>query len=171
MDLGDYVNVLRSRWLTVVSIALLTIAATAAATLLMTPQYTSSTRMFFAVQGGESVSDLAQGSTFTEKQMASYAEVAQSPLVLEPVVETLDLDASARDVAGTLDVTVAADTTILVISATHEDPVLARDLANAVADQLSVTVGGLSPDSPDGAETVRATMLSEAQVRSEEHTS
>src|SRR5690625_1318701 len=164
MELGDYLDVLRSRWLTVAVTTLLVLAATAAATLLMTPQYTSSTRMFFAVQGGESFSDLAQGSTFTEKQMASYAEVAQSPLVLQPVAETLNLEADAREVARALDVTVAAETTILVISATDEDPALARDLANAVADQLSVTVGGLSPERPDGTESVRATMLSEAEV-------
>src|SRR5690606_24823287 len=151
-------------WLTITAIALATLAAAAVATLLMTPQYTSSTRMFFAVQGGESVSDLAQGSTFTEKQMASYAEVARSPIVLEPVIETLNLDVSARDLSDALNVTVAADTTILVIAATDEDPVLARDIANAAATQLSDTVSGLSPERPDGTETVRATMLSEAQV-------
>src|SRR5690625_412304 len=164
MELGDYLHVLRTRWLTITVIALATLAAAAVATLLMTPRYTSSTRMFFAVQGGESVSDLAQGSTFTEKQMASYAEVARSPIVLEPVIETLNLDVSARDLSDALNVTVAADTTILVIAATDEDPVLARDIANAVATQLSDTVSGLSPERPDGSETVRATMLSEAQV-------
>ncbi len=164
MDLGDYLQTLRTRWLTVAVIALATLAATAAVTLLTTPQYTSATRMFFAVQGGESVSDLAQGSTFTEKQMASYAEVAQSPIVLDPVADAFGLDQDARSLAAALSVTVAADTTILVISATDEDPVFARDLANAVAEQLASTVGGLSPERPDGSETVRATMLSEAQV-------
>ncbi|MBD8063399.1 polysaccharide biosynthesis tyrosine autokinase [Oceanitalea stevensii] len=164
MDLRDYLHVLRTRWLTVVTVGLLTLAATAAGTLLTTPEYTSSTRMFFAVQGGESVSDLAQGSTFTEKQMASYAEVAKSPIVLGPVAERFGLGEDPSNLAAALDVSVAADTTILVIAATDEDPVLARDVANAVADQLASTVGGLSPERPDGTETVRATMLSEAQV-------
>src|SRR5690625_793277 len=130
MDLGDYVNVLRSRWLTVVSIALLTIASAAAATLLMTPQYTSTTRMFFAVQGGESVSDLAQGSTFTERQMSSYAEVARSPLVLAPVAEELGVDSDPREMASAVSASVATDTTILTISATDDNPTFARDLAN-----------------------------------------
>lgn len=164
MELGDYLRVLRSRWITVVAVALVVLAATAVATLAATPKYTSSTRLFFAVQAGESVSDLAQGSTFTEKQMASYAEVARSPIVLQPVVETLNLGTDAPVLANALNVTVAPDTTILVISATDEDPVLARDIANAVADQLASTVSGLSPARPDGTEAVRATMLSEAQV-------
>ncbi|WP_416380808.1 polysaccharide biosynthesis tyrosine autokinase [Georgenia sp. H159] len=164
MELGDYLSVLRSRWITVAVVTLATLAATALATLLATPQYTSSTRIFFAVQAGESVSDLAQGSTFTEKQMASYAEVAKSPIVLKPVDESLNLNADPRVLGDALAVSVAADTTILVISATDEDPVLARDIANAVADQLADTVGGLSPERQDGTEAVRATMLSEAQV-------
>src|SRR5690606_16682681 len=139
-------RVLRSRWLGIATVALTTLAVTAGATLLATPQYTSSTRMFFAVQAGESVSDLAQGSTFTEKQMASYAQVTTSPIVLEPVASSLNLDVDVRELSDSIDVTVAADTTILVVSATDEDPVLARDIANAVADQLAGTVGGLSPE-------------------------
>src|SRR5690625_2652643 len=164
MELGDYLRVLRSRWITVVAVALVVLAATAVATLAATPKYTSSTRLFFAVQAGESVSDLAQGSTFTEKQMASYAEVARSPIVLQPVVETLNLGTDAPVLANALNVTVAPDTTILVISATDEDPVLARDIANAAAGQLASTVSGLSPARPAGTEAVRAAMLSEAQV-------
>src|SRR5690606_1959307 len=66
--------------------------------------------------------------------------------------------------ARAITASVAVDTTILTISATDDDPVFARDLANAVANQLSETVGGLSPERPDGTETVRATMLSEAQI-------
>ena len=164
MELGDYLHTLRTRWLTVAVIALATLAATAVATLLTTPQYTSSTRMFFAVQGGDSVADLAQGSTFAEKQMSSYAEVATSPIVLDPVAQTLTLATDGRGLAGSVHASVATDTTILVISATDQDPVLARDIANAVADQLILTVGSLSPERPDGTETVRATMLSEAEV-------
>jgi uncharacterized protein involved in exopolysaccharide biosynthesis len=98
--------------------------------------------------GGESVTDLAQGSTFTEKQMASYAQVAQSPIVLEPVAESLNLDVRQGELSDALSITVAADTTILVVAATDEDPVLARDIANAVADQLATTVGSLSLNAP-----------------------
>jgi len=164
MELANYLRVLRSRWVATAVVTLVVLAGTAAGTLLTTPEYSSSTRIFFAVQGGESVSDLAQGSTFTEKQMASYAEVAQSPIVLEPVRDLLNLEVGMGELSDQLSVMVAADTTILVISATDEDPVLARDIANAVADQLAETATGLSPDRPDGSEAVRATMLSEAEV-------
>ncbi|WP_454085373.1 polysaccharide biosynthesis tyrosine autokinase [Georgenia sp. Marseille-Q6866] len=165
MLLGDYFNALRGRWLTVVVVMVMTVAGAAGVTLLSTPQYTATTSTFFAVQGGESVTDLAQGSTFTEKQMASYARIASSPLVLDPVAEMFGgADVEARDLAEALTVTVAEDTTILVVSASDPDPVRARDLANAVADQLTASVGGLSPERPDGTESVRATIFEEAEV-------
>jgi capsular polysaccharide biosynthesis protein len=127
MLLGDYFNALRRRWFTVVVIAVATLAAAAGVTLLTTPQYTATTSTFFAVQGGESATDLAQGSTFTEKQMASYARITRSPLVLDPVAQAMGGDdVDARDLAESIAVAVADDTTILVISATDEDPVRAR---------------------------------------------
>lgn len=163
MELGEYLRIARHRWLSIAVVAFIVIAATAGATLLMTPQYSSSTRMFFAVQGGESVTDLAQGSTFTEKQMSSYAEVAVSPLVLTPVIETLNLSAPPGVLANKVSITVAANTTILVVSATDKNPAAARDIANAVSTELATAVGELNPERPDGGEAVRATMLSEAQ--------
>lgn len=164
MELGDYLKALRHRWVAVVVIALATLAVMAGSMLLTTPQYTSTTRIFFAVQGGESVADLAQGSNFAEQQMSSYQEVATSPLVLEPVAESLDLESDPNALADLLELTVPPETVVLEISATHEDAALARDLANAVGESLSVAVGGLSPDRPDGTEAVRATVLTEATL-------
>lgn len=164
MEFTEYFQALRDRWLSILVTALIVIGMTAGGTLLLEPQYTSSTRMFFAVQGGESVSDLAQGSNFTEEQMESYAEVAKSPLVLKPVIESLSLSSSPESLGDKLSVSVAASTTILVVSATDKDPAAARDIANAVADELAAAIGGLNPERPDGSEAVRATMLSEAQL-------
>jgi polysaccharide biosynthesis transport protein len=82
----EYLDILRRRWLSVLIIALAALAAASVLTLAMPKKYTATTRLFFAV-AGESVSELAQGSNFAEKQIASYAEVATSPLVLEPVIQ------------------------------------------------------------------------------------
>ena len=85
VELGDYLGILRRRWLGVLIIALTTLALASAVTLAMPKKYTATTRLFIAV-AGESATDLAQGSNFAEKQMSSYAEVATSPRVLAPVI-------------------------------------------------------------------------------------
>ena len=82
MELGDYLDILRRRWLGVLIIALTALALASAVTLALPKKYTATTRLFIAV-AGESVTDLAQGSNFAEKQMSSYAEVATSPTGLD----------------------------------------------------------------------------------------
>jgi uncharacterized protein involved in exopolysaccharide biosynthesis len=86
MELHEYLHILRRRWVSVLVIALVVLLTATAVTFSMTKQYTATTRLFFAVSGTETVTDLAQGSTFAEKQMTSYAQVATSPLVLDPVI-------------------------------------------------------------------------------------
>jgi len=89
----EYLDILRRRWLSIVIISLLTLASVSAATLMMPKAYTATTRLLFAV-AGDSLSSLAQGSSFVEKQMASYAEVATSPRVLDQVVDQPGLNAT-----------------------------------------------------------------------------
>ncbi|GAA1432540.1 polysaccharide biosynthesis tyrosine autokinase [Microlunatus lacustris] len=166
MELRDYLEILRRRWLGATVVALAVLATASALTLLSTPQYTATTRLFFSVQGSESVTDLAQGSTFAEKQMTSYAEVATSPLVLNPVIRDLRLDTAADLLAGSITTTVPSDTVILEVSAVDPDPARARDVANAVGNELSEVAATLVPEREDGSDAVQATILAPALLPS-----
>jgi succinoglycan biosynthesis transport protein ExoP len=163
MNLRDYIGLLRKRWMSVCATALLVLAAVAAATMAATPSYRATTTVFFAVQSpGSSASDLVQGTTYAEKQVQSYAEVATSPLVLTPVIDGLDLNRSPEDLAGSITTAIPTGTAILEISAADVNPETAANIANAVADELSSAVGELTPEGPDGTESVRATIISAA---------
>ncbi len=164
MELRDYLGVLRRRWLTVAIIALLALAAAAAATLMAVPQYTATTRLFFGVEGSGSAADLAQGSSFAERQMTSYAEVATSPLVLDPVIARLGLQMSSAEVATMITAIVPTETVILQLSVANRDGALAASIANAIASQLSEAAASLSPERSDGSQAVRATILAPASV-------
>jgi len=159
----EFFDILRSRWLSFVTITLLTLASVAAMTLMMPKSYTASTRVFFAVSG-DSVSALAQGSSFVEKQMASYAEVATSPQVLNKVVEQLGLSTTAVKLADSIEASVPVDTVIIEIAVTDRDPRQAARIANAVGTELSKAAGDLTPGLGNGSEAVRATTLSMAEV-------
>ncbi|MGI3781864.1 MAG: Wzz/FepE/Etk N-terminal domain-containing protein, partial [Janthinobacterium lividum] len=54
MDLRGYLKVLQRRWISILVITLATLAVAAAVTFALTPKYTSSTRLFFGVQGAQS---------------------------------------------------------------------------------------------------------------------
>lgn len=161
MDLWRFLSAARKRWRTVVAGILAGVAAGALLTIVTTPTYMSSTKVFFAVQSGSSSTDLAQGSTFAEKQVRSYQYVAKSPLVLEPVIARLGLNMPSQQLAEQITASVPLNTVIVDLTVTDEDPVQAARIANALADQLSVTVGQISPEN-QGAQTVKATTMADA---------
>jgi capsular exopolysaccharide synthesis family protein len=164
VDLHDYLEVLRRRWISVAIVALTTLALSAAVTLAMTTQYTATTRLYFAVEGTETATDLAQGSSFAEKQMTSYAEVATAPLVLDPVIDRLNLETTSTDLARTVTAVIPPDTVILQISAVDPDPKRAAAIANAIGQEVDDVAGELSPERADGSKAVQATTLAPALV-------
>ena len=54
--------------------------------------YRSTASVFFSLQYGDSAADLVQGSTYAQDQVASFAALATTPSVLQPVIDDLDLD-------------------------------------------------------------------------------
>jgi polysaccharide biosynthesis transport protein len=163
VETREYLEILRRRWLSVLLIAMTTLAAASLVTLAMPKNYTATTRLFFAV-ASENVSDLAQGSSFAEKQMASYAQVATSPLVLDSVARELGLPITGVELSRRVEATVPVDTVIIEIAATAPKPEEAAKIADAVGMQLAKAAAELSPNRQDGTEAVRATTLAAAQV-------
>lgn len=148
MDLQDYIAVLRKRW---VSVALITLLATAFAvgvTLTLTPQYEARAQVYVSVRTGGDTSDLVQGSSFTQRQVKSYADLVTSPRVLQPVIDDLGLQTSAADLALAVSANAVLDTALLNITVTHVDPETASSIANGVADSLATEVIAL--EKPDG---------------------
>jgi tyrosine-protein kinase len=164
MELGDYLDILRRRWPGVIIIALATLALASAVTLALPTKYTATTRLFIAVTGGQSVTDLAQGSNFAEKQMSSYAEVATSPRVLGPVIQQLGLQTTPKELSESVEATVPVNTVILEISATDLDASRAAQIANSVGRELANAASELSPAKEDGTKAVVATTIAEAEI-------
>lgn len=164
MELRDLLTVLRRRWTTILIITLVVSAASAGLTLTLTPKYTASTRLIFAVSGGESMTDLAQGSNFAENQMATYAEVASSPLVLKPVIGKLSLHTTPGALAHEVLATVPTNTLILEVSVTDPSATQAARIANAIGSEVVSTAIRLAPDQQNGSKSVKATVLAAATV-------
>src|ERR1044072_323842 len=92
VDLRDYARTLRKRWALVALCTLLGLGAAAAATLLSTKMYTSSTQLFVSSrEQTSSLSDALQGSQFAQQRIKSYAQVADSPGVTDGVAKQLNI--------------------------------------------------------------------------------
>lgn len=160
MNLQDYVGVLRRGWRLVVATTLAVVALTALVTATTTPTYMATTQLFVSTPGGNT-SDLLQGSSFTQRQVTTYADLMKTPAVLQPVIDDLGLQLTAVELARKVSASVPPNTVLIDIAVTDHDPVQAQTLADAIANQFTSTVEEL--ESVEGSSPVKATVVQPAQ--------
>ena len=117
MELRDYLRVLRKYWVLIVALALLGVAIAATYSLVKTPEYSSSAKVFVSTQSSDNVQELAQGNTFTQQRVKTYADLVSTPIVLLPVVGSLELNITAGELAQQLTASAPLDTTLIEITA------------------------------------------------------
>lgn len=156
--------VLRRRWVTVVVAVVVALVAAAAASLTATPRYSASSEVFVAAGGSASAGELAQLNIFTQERIRSYAELATTPLVLDPVVEQLGLDRTGEQLATQVEVTASPDTVLMTVTVTDTDPAVAARVADAVVEELAVVVPQVEPAQADGSPSISIVTASTAST-------
>jgi capsular polysaccharide biosynthesis protein len=164
VELRDYIRVLRKSWVLILLATLLGIAVSAGYSLLQTPVYSSSTRVFVSTQSGETTSELVQGNSFTQARVKTYSSLVTTPIVLLPVIASLDLDLTAEELAKHVTATAPLDTTLISISVTDKDPVLAADIANAASQSLTAVVEEIESTPGRPTSPVKLTRVQDATV-------
>lgn len=158
MDLRDYAHLLRRRWRLIAVSALLGLGGAALATLLATPTYTASTRLFVSAADSKA-SDAGSaytGSLFTQQRVKSYTQILSSPQVAEKVRRDLALSSSAESIAAQIQVSAPLDTVLLDVSVQDPNP----ERAEAIAD----SIGRVFPDFVDSIERPAAGSVSPVRV-------
>ena len=163
MNLRDFVKVLRSRWIVVCVTTLLALLTAVAVTLVTTPLYQASTRLFVSATSGASVSDLYQGNLYSQQRVLSYAELLRGETVAQRTIDKLGLPMSVNELRKKITVGVKPDTVLIDVKVLDESPVRARDIASALSDEFVVFVGEL--------ETPRAGARPDARVVVEQRAS
>jgi polysaccharide biosynthesis transport protein len=138
VDLRDYINVLRTRWKLVTFCTLLGIAAAVGASLLVTPQYQSSTKLF--ISAADAQSDVGQaytGSLYTQQLVKSLLDVVTGADVTQAVSQDLNGSLTAEQVSKKLSASNPIDTSLIEITATDPDPVRAQQLAESAANHFT----------------------------------
>ncbi len=129
--------------------------------------YRAEGSVFFSLEYGNSATDLVQGSTYAQDQVASFARLAVTPAVLQPVIERLELDPRLAALAGRVQAEAPLNTVMVEVAVSDSSAEGSARIANAVIDSLSQVVEDLAPKNADGAPTVRATTVAPAEVPAE----
>lgn len=161
-SLSHVLEALRKLWALVVG---LTVLAGAAGYLLSSsaqPMFESRASLYFALNEGTSGADLNQGSAYTQNQMLSFARLATSSRVLEPVIDELGLSTTPRELSRSIAITIPQDTVILDVTATSADPDRAAAIANTVSQRVAAVVQEVAAESVEGAATISASVIDDA---------
>ncbi|MCZ2804105.1 polysaccharide biosynthesis tyrosine autokinase [Modestobacter sp. VKM Ac-2983] len=157
-------EIVRAGWRVIAALTVVGVLAGLCWSLAAERTYRATASVFFSLQYGDSAADLVQGSTYTQDQVTSYARLATTPVVLQPVIDRLELATTAPALARQVEASAPVDTVIVEVTATGSSPAESARIADAVVGTLSDTVERLAPEGADGEPTVRATTVAPAEV-------
>lgn len=105
---------------------------------IMTPQYESTSALYVLTKSTSitSLADLQTGTSLT----SDYIVVVKCRPVLEQVIDNLDLDISYKELKEKVTVENPSDSRILYISVRDADPVVAKEIADEMAEVASAYI-------------------------------
>lgn len=164
MSLGDYLGVLRRRWLSIALITIAFVCVTAVNTLTATKLYTATAQSFVALaaEAGSS-SDALTSAQFAAQRVKSYTQIVSSPDVLQPVIAELDLPYTDVQLAGKVSASNPSMTVLIDVAVTDPSPQQAAAIANAVSVQLGRTIEQLETPNSQTIAPVKVTLTEPAQ--------
>lgn len=161
VDLLQFLGTLRARWKFGVGTVLLGSLATIVLVLGIAPQYGSSAKLFVSTPiGGQT--DYA-ASLFTGERVATYADLARDPAIMQRVVDSLNLDMTYQELQGRIKTEVVPSTQTIEIKVRAGTPELAQQIAEAESQEVADLVKQLEePVQADAQPAVVARVASKA---------
>lgn len=163
MEPRNYLALLRRAWFLISACALIGGSVAAGVSLATTPVYSATSAVYFSLNSASSANDLYQGSNYTQSQMESFAVLAQSPVVLNPVIRDLNIDETVDRLSTSIHVVSPQGTVILRITATDPSAALSAEIANQVAKKLGAEVERSAPKNELGDSNVSTRIIASAQ--------
>lgn len=165
VELQDYLRAVWRRWKVIASVVLAALAIAAVVTLQMTPQYSSSARLFVSASQQDSSPNAAyEGGLFSAARVASYADLSSGQELARRVIGALGLNMEPDELTKKIDAKVIPDTVLLQISVTDPDPKRAQMLTRAVANQFRGLVADLETPPGKANAPIKATIVDQASL-------
>lgn len=133
---------------------LVAVLGAVAITLLTTPLYQASTRLFVSTTAGSSLAETYQGNRFSQERVISYAELLTGQTLAQRTIDKLGLEMTAAELQENVKASAKLDTVLITVQVLDKSAVDARDIANTLSDEfvslvreLETPEDGSSPDS------------------------
>ena len=165
MELREYLQVLRKGWALVLAFVIAGLAVGVFIAATTTKIYQANVQIFVATSAGATPAELQAGNSFTSDRVQSYTSIANSPDVVGPVVQRLDLKITPRELAGQISADAPQNKVLINLHVVDTNPQDAARIANAVATQFNTVVQDTEQsDSSTGKPVVKLTVIHPAVV-------
>jgi receptor protein-tyrosine kinase len=154
----------RTRWILIIVTTLLAITGAVTATLLTTPRYEASTRLFVSATAGATANDIYQGNRYSQERVLSYTELLMGDTLAQRTIEKLGLGVDSTKLRENVTATAKPDTVLIDVTVTDESPVRARDIADALSDEFVIMVRELETPEEGGKPDSRVVVEQRASV-------
>ncbi|MEA9986515.1 polysaccharide biosynthesis tyrosine autokinase [Subtercola sp. RTI3] len=167
LEIRDYFRILRKGWVLIVVCVCVGVAVASIVSITAVPKYQAFSKVFVSIQSAGTVADLSQGSSFAQNQVKSYADIVATPVVLQPVIDSLGLQTTASELATRVSASIASGTVVVEIDVSDGSPTRAADIANSLSTSFENVVSKIVPVDAQGVSPVKITVLQQAMVPSE----
>jgi receptor protein-tyrosine kinase len=164
VKLQDLIKLLRSRWITLLATTLIAVLGAVLYTLITTPLYQATTRLFVSTTGGKSVTDNYQGNRLSQERVLSYTELLMGETLAQRTIDKMDLGISATVLKARVSATAKPDTVLIDVKVLDESPIRSRDIANALSDEFVVMVRELETPRPGADPDARVIVEQRASI-------
>ncbi|MGZ0140895.1 tyrosine-protein kinase domain-containing protein [Rhodococcus qingshengii] len=167
MEIVDYLKILQARWRIVAAVTVLGILGALGASLLSTPVYQASTRLFVSTSAGTSVNEALQGSQLSQQRVLSYTKLLTGRTLAQRTIDELGPRVvggmSADELASKVTATSAPDTVLIDLAVKDASPELAREIANTLSSEFVALAKELETPENGGTPPARVVVEQQAQ--------
>ena len=89
MNIQEIVQLLRTRWITILFTTAIAVLGAVVVTLLTTPLYQASTRLFVSTNAGASATELYQGNLYSQPRVISYTDLLMGETLAQRTIDKI----------------------------------------------------------------------------------
>lgn len=164
MSIQDFFKLLRVRWMIVCAATVVAVLGAVVLSLVTTPLYQASTRLFVSTTSGSSLSDIYQGNRLSQERVVSYAQLLTGVTLAQRTIDKLGLDMDASELQENISASAKPETVLIDVSVLDKSPVRARDIANTLSDEFVAMVRELETPESGAAPDARVVVEQRASL-------
>ena len=163
MDLKDYYRLLLRNLPIVIATTVIGTLIAGLYSFLATPVYEAKVQLFVSTPSSAlDIGALAQGSSFSQQRVKSYAQVINGPETLTPVIKELGLNTTAAELGKRVSASAPLDTVLINVTVSDTNAYLAMSIANAIGRQFSLTANTLESSDPTMGGSIKVSVVKSA---------